>query len=659
MGSGITVTDVLGRGGVLSRRLEGFRERPQQLEMARAAARAFREGGTLLAEAPTGVGKSLAYLVPALLELVDRGRRVVVSTHTIALQEQLLNSDLPLLGGCLPVEFVALKAVGRGNYLSRRRLADALTHAPTLLSGDRQAQRLQLLAGWAERSTEGTLQDLGERPGDVWDLVRSEADNCLGRRCPTYGTCFFHEARRRLESAHVIVANHALYFSDLRLREEDAGVLPDHDALILDEAHHVEHVAAEHFGLDVSRRMLEHYLSRLSARGRGLGVLHRLRNGPHGGAVALVDDLRGAVREFFGGVEAWLARNPAARMREPGVVRDVLSGPLLELARLLAEEVTPADEREAVELESQVLRARGLGESVRALLAVDDPGLVYFVEQDPGGRDTALVARPLEVAPILEERLFQRLPTVVLTSATLGVGPGEDGLGYAAGRLGCGDAERLVLGSPFRFEERVEVHVPASLPLPDEEGYPRAAAEAIAAYVRRTRGGAFVLFTSYRSLEAVHGLLAGPLGAEGYSVLKQGGSLDRRRMLELFRGDGNAVLFGTDSFWEGVDVPGPPLRLVVLARLPFPVPTLPLNAARAEELRKRGRNPFREFSLPEALIRFRQGFGRLIRTEEDEGLVVCLDRRVLERAYGRWFQVAVPSCPWITAPPPGRPAPGP
>ena len=652
--------DVLSAGGVLSRRLPGFRERPQQVEMARDVAACMETGGVLLVEAPTGVGKSFAYLVPALLEMVAQGRRVVISTRTIALQDQLLRKDLPLLDACLPVEVTAEKAMGRANYPSLRRLHAALADAPLLLREDADVQALRRLEAWVGTTREGAIQELEPHPGRAWEDVRSEVDNCLGRRCPEHDRCFYQSARRRLQNADVIVTNHALYFTDLALKKHDLGILPEHDALILDEAHHVEQVAAEHFGLELSRRTVFHIARRL-AGGRGAaGWLQRFRDDRAATALERVGEIRDAARVFFDSLAGWLAGQPGGngRMRERDPVPDTLSRPLERLGDALgAVADTLESDGERAELEAWALRAKGLAAETRALLAMEDPELVHFVESGSEGRDLALVARPVDVAPILARELYPRVRSVVLTSATLASGPPPAGLVHAALRLGCPQAAQVVLGSPFDHASQVEIHVPAGLPLPDQPGHGQAVARAVVHYARESGGGVFVLFTSYRALDACHAAAAPDLEAAGLTVLRQGGGLDRRVLLERFRSDGRAVLFGADSFWEGVDVPGPALRTVIITRLPFPVPDLPLNQARAERLRAEGRNPFQTLHLPEAILRFRQGFGRLMRQEDDEGTVVCLDRRILERSYGARFRRALPTCPWSEPDLPGvRPA---
>ena len=645
-----TIQDVLGRGGVLSRRLDGYRERKQQLDMADAIADAFQRSAHLMAEAPTGTGKSLAYLVPAVLGPVSQGRKVVIATHTIALQDQLVEKDLPLLAASLPIEFTVAKALGRTNYLGLRRLGLALADAPTLVADDPRTAALTRIRHWSELIDEGRRQQLDPpASSEIWDLVQSESDNCLGPRCGTYKDCFYWGARRRLETADIIVTNHALYCTDIMLRRLDSGLLPEHDVLIIDEAHHFERVASDHFGLEISRRGMRWFLRRLTGGRMSPGLIGRLGGEGVEGVRTLLLRLAVTSDGFFDSIDVWFAAQPGGngRYRQPYIVEDTLSPPLAELADRLE---GLADEQEkpevAVEVSAFGQRALGMATMVRSLLAVDDPDMVYFVERDPTRRATRVAARPLDVAPTLETELFDRVQSVIVTSATLASGRDPKDLGYTAGRLGCTGSDHLVLDSPFDLPRLVEVHVPEDVPLPDEADHDAKAADATLRYIRRAQGGAFLLFTSYRALEASWRRLAAPLGEMGLLVLRQGDAMDRAAMLRRFREDGNAVLFGTDSFWHGVDVPGPALRLVVVGRLPFPVPTTPLNEARAEQLRREGDDPFTSFALPEAVIRWRQGFGRLVRTEDDEGVIVCLDRRILLRPYGARFREAVGAVPW-------------
>lgn len=646
-----SIEDVLGSGGILSRRLDGFRERPQQLKMAEAVSQALNDDAHLVVEAPTGVGKSLAYLAPVLIDAVAQGKRVVISTHTIALQDQLLEKDIPLLAACLPIEFTVTKALGRNNYVGLRRLALAMERVPDLIADDPEAIALRRISNWVDHADEGRRQELDPPPHPaLWDQVQSETDNCLGHRCSTFKQCYYQMARRRLQTANVIVTNHALYCTDLMLRQMDAGLLPEHDVLIVDEAHHLERTAQDHFGLGVSRRGMRHFVRRLIG-GRGTQGLLKRVEGEDGvdAAMALARKVADSSQRFFDAIERWCASRPGSngRYREPGLWEDVLSADLAALADKL-EILSDAQERDELRVEVQAFAARALFQctTVRALLAVDDPDLVYFVERDPVRRHIELAARPLDVAPLLERDLFDKMKTVVLTSATLAVGKEAGDLAFFTKRLGASGARELVLDSPFDYARLVEVHVPRDLPLPDDDDFDQRAAEISLRYIFRSGGGAFLLFTSYRALEAAWRRLAGPLRERGLLALKQGDAMDRATMLKRFRADGNAVLFGTESFWHGVDVPGPALRLVVIFRLPFPVPSLPMNEARSERLRRQGDNPFPSFFLPEAVIRFRQGCGRLVRTEDDEGLIVCLDRRIIDKSYGRRFRDALEDARW-------------
>lgn len=651
--SGITAVQILGQSGVLSRRLQGFRERPQQLAMADAVTEALRAKRHLLVEAPTGVGKSLGYLVPALLELSQNRKKVVVTTHTIALQEQLLEKDLPLLASCLPIEFVAQKAMGRSNYLGLRRLDLALMENSGLFSDDDPLGReLDRISKGVEGFGEGRRQELKPEPNpEAWELVQSESDNCLGKACRQYDSCFFQSARRRWQNADILVANHALYVLDLALRQQNLAILPDHDAVIIDEAHTFEQVAAEHLGIEVSRRAVLHLIGRVAGRRGVPGVVQRLAAGFHDRAVALCDRVRVACLGFFDAVAEWQtsSSNENGRMRAPQIVPDGLSEPLTALAEELTElSLRLPNEEARIEVEAFAGRASQFAAAVQKVLAMEDKDSVYYTEE-AAGRNPKIVARPLEVGKLLSTLLFRRMSTVVLTSATLSTQRSERGLQYAARRLGLENPTLLLLDSPFQYENRVEMHVPKGLPNPGDPGFEIKAASAIASYVRRTNGGAFILGTSFKMLESLAQLLQPELAAMGLRVLRQGQDLGRSELLRQFREDGNAVLFGADSFWQGVDVPGSALRLVILVRLPFPVPTLPYHEARAERLTQQGGSPFRDYFLPEALIKFRQGFGRLVRTEEDEGLVVCLDPRVLGKSYGTAFKNAIPKIPWIVS----------
>lgn len=643
--------DVFGSEGVLSRRLEGFRRRDGQIRMADAVAETFKEGRRLLVEAPTGTGKSLAYLAPAILGPVAEGQRVVISTHTINLQEQLIEKDLPLLAACLPVEFSAQKALGRRNYLGLRRLGVAMAQAPLLADDDPDVRSLKRLAQWSRSTLEGRFVELDPLPaGSVLDDVQSEADNCLGRRCEHYKECFYQSARRRLETADIIVTNHALLVIDAQLKRIDRGVLPDYEVLVVDEAHHLAHVAADHLGLEVDRRQVMRLLSRLFGRGRRPGQIRRLLGEGAASFEERAALLRGRAGAFFDRLDAWRAESGGSngRVREPQFVEDLIGPGFLDLGRALrgaAEEATRPEA--AVELEGWAGRALAVGEATSELLSMEDREAVTWVESEPERGRTRLMARPLDVSEALQEDLFGPRHAVVGTSATLAAGGDESGLVPIRKSLGLGaGGHDLVLPSPFDLERQVRAFVAHGIPEPSEPEHAATLREWIMAAVSHVRGGAFVLFTSYQALDGAWRRLVDPLEAMGLVVLKQSSGVDRAAMLRRFREDGNAVLFGTESFWEGVDVPGSALRLVILTRLPFPVPTTPFNEARSERCRNRGGDPFRDLSLPEAIVRFRQGCGRLIRTESDEGMLLCLDPRMARKGYGARFSRAVAPVAW-------------
>jgi ATP-dependent DNA helicase DinG len=649
-------TSILGPAGKIARRLPSYEHRSQQLEMARAVTSAIERPGHLVVEAGTGVGKSFAYLVPAILAAVHDKKRVVVSTHTIALQEQLLNKDIPFLQSVMGEEFTAVLVKGRSNYISLRRLNVAIQRQGAIFQRVEESDQLSTMRMWSARTTDGSRADLSFRPfPSVWEAVQSEDGNCLGRDCPTHKDCFFYRARRRVQHANILIVNHALLATDLALREAgDFGILPKYDVVILDEAHTFEAVAGQHLGLQISSLGVDIRLSRLYNERNGKGLLGFKK------LDAAIDQLkrtRTAADDFFARIEDWHHRQPAnfnGRVRKPISMPEILPEELRRLGSAIHEGAQKFDQpEERIELDSADMRCRALADEISAWLRQAESANVYWVELENKSRARIkLASAPLDVGPKLRSMLFDRVPTCVLTSATVCVGspPKFD---FIKSRLGLTCAESLALGSPFDYARQVTVHLPKNLPDPADsaDSFERGAIRAIAHYLEQTQGKAFVLFTSYKMLDAAARALTPWLARRNIALFAQSDGMPRSKMVEAFKADVNSVIFGADTFWQGVDVPGEALSNVIITRLPFSVPSHPLLEARLEDIRQRGGSPFVEYQVPEAVIKLKQGFGRLIRTKTDRGIVVILDPRVLTKPYGRTFLNSLPKCPQIVEAP--------
>jgi len=636
------VPEFLGKDGVIGRRLPDYEERPEQLQFAAAVERALQQGRHLVAEAGTGIGKSFAYLLPAVLHAdAHQGEGpVIVSTRTIALQEQLERKDLPFLHAVLPFEWSSVTAVGRNNYLCQRRMHLAEREQHLFESPDKHAQ-LRAIVDWSLVTKEGTRMDLPAPPlPEVWDEVQAEHGNCLNRACKHYDGCHWQRARRRLQTAQVLVVNHALYFADLALRMAGAAYLPAHRVVIFDEAHHLERVATESLGLRVSAATVGWHLRRLHPR-RSERSLLRQHGTPQ--ALLLLEELRQCNDGFFLLLGERLHGSDGL-----GLGDEVLDEPLVRPLLALAQEVTACAARAQqvdvkMELTARATGLDGLAMLIKQLCAPPKTTtpLVRWLER--GKSSAVLCGAPLVVADLLREQLFSSGVTAVLTSATLGPGDDQE-FAWLRSQLGLDErVDTLRLGSPFDYQRAVELVLEEGMPEPgrDDAAFRQQVGERTLRHVLDNGGRALVLCTSWQQVRALAVTLREPLALAGIELLVQG-EAPLRTLLQKKRDEPTSVLVGTDSLWEGIDVRGEALTLVVVARLPFQSPGHPLTKARLRAITDRGGDAFLEHSLPEAILRFRQGFGRLIRSQKDRGKVVILDPRARTRPYGRRFLAALP-----------------
>lgn len=690
---------VLAPGGGLDQGSESYEDRPGQRAMLAAIVDRFNHGGVEIVEAGTGTGKSLAYLLPAVRWAQQNQERTVISTNTINLQEQLASKDVPLVESLLgEVSWALVK--GRGNYVSIRRARLAAESQSSLFDDDR-SEEIQSLLDWIHSTEDGSLSDLGFSPAsDTWDEVRSDPDICLRARCPHFQQCFYQQARRRAAAADVLIVNHHLLFTDLAVRRATgnythSAVLPAYQRVVLDEAHNAEDAATSHLGVEITRAGLFRALSRLDRRGRGIltaiddavrgsdagaELRERLENTVRPALSTARAEIEGMIErlEPFVGDGTGAVRLGEAEGVEPAANEDISERLRATLSSLGTLERRLADLRTRLEIEEELsdrlegrlldLRSveRRIASTIHGLRLVLAPGdearwYVRWLETRGAGkrRNLVLAAAPIELGDVLRESLFTKAETTVLTSATLTTRKKFD---FLRGRLGITvddvahedtplEVSERIVRSPFDFARQAVLGVVTDLPSVggSDHAFDTRSADVLADFARMTDGGLFGLFTSYAALRRVAGALR-DAGVDGEWPLFVQGEVDRHRLLSRFVDSGRGILLGTSSFWEGVDVPGDPLRGLLIQKLPFRVPTEPITAARMEAIERRGRDPFQNFMLPHAALRLKQGFGRLIRSQADRGAVVLLDDRILTKRYGRYLRDSLPDAPLVKGP---------
>ncbi|HTO94253.1 MAG TPA: helicase C-terminal domain-containing protein [Bacteroidota bacterium] len=643
-----TVEGIFSPGGALARR-EGFELRPQQAAMASAVGSALEERAHLIVEAPTGIGKTLGYLIPALLYAARTGRKAVISTHTKNLQEQLVQKDFPIARAVSGGKAAVAILKGRRNYLCSTRLEHAVASAPALFDESGAAQ-IARIREWSLHTHDGDAEELPFTPrADVWDAVCSEQGLCSSSVCGSH--CFFQRARQKAKEAPVVVTNHALFFSLMGVSGPGEGFLFPDDFVIFDEAHTLEAVAGAGIGIRISHRQVILAIHKIHHTGSTKGLLPRRKRK----APSLAARAEAAADEFFAlagtvarGLGAGSGRERASRseirIRNPHLVADGLTDHLVALEAVVRETEEDTDDMfRRQELAAARTSVQAIRSGVSAFLEQSDPALTYWVEvSSGGGAHVTLCAAPSDVGAVLGPRLFRDGTSVVMTSATLSVG---GSLSYFESRVGAAGVRELILDSPFDHARQMRIAIAGDIPEPENEAYAGALPAWIMKSIERTQGKALVLFTNASTMRAVAAEVADEFAARGLTLMVQGLDGQRHRLLEEFKRDVHSVLFGLDSFWMGVDVPGEALEHVVITRLPFAVPNHPLIEARLEEITARGGNSFMEYTLPEAILKFKQGAGRLIRTKTDRGIITILDARVLRKSYGRAFLASLPRCP--------------
>ncbi len=640
------VIDILGSDGVISRALENYESRPQQLKMAEAICESIESEKHLLVEAGTGVGKSLAYLVPFIIYATENDKKVIVSTNTKTLQQQLYEKDLPFLKRSLGIEFEYALCLGTENYLCVRHLHSEFTH--DLFDTDTQRNDAKRIIEWSSKTNSGVKSELGFIPIDeVWDKVCRESDLCLGSKCSYKNNCFYKNAKKHERSSHILITNHALFFTNLA---SGGLVLPQFHAIVFDEGQTLEDVATSYLGYEISNAKIKYLFDSIYNPKTEKGILLKFKHQKDkvNAIKKYLEESRIGSIHFFEEIsKKFGTKNEVKRIRTKNIIFNYLEEPLSRLAdsmKKLLEDVK-SEEEEAL-VRAYVKKCISLKASLSFILTLIDDNYVYWVEvfEKRGGVKYSLFASPIQIAEELNKQLFDKIRPIILTSATLSTNNNFD---FIRSRLGINECGELLLGSPFNYKENVLLYLVKKIadPSDDFEEFQKQALAHIREVIDIMQGRTFILFTNYKMLKTIYDELK--LNYKNINLLKQGDQ-PRYDLLGNFKRNMNSVLLGTNTFWQGVDVPGKALECVVITKLPFSVPDDPMTEARMELIESRNGNPFLEYQVPQAIMLFKQGFGRLIRTKSDRGIVAVLDPRVTTRYYGKSFLNVLPKCKYTS-----------
>jgi len=697
------LSDLLKPGGIVSKKLQNYEFREGQLKMMENIVEGFNNNKIQIIEAGTGIGKTLAYLIPAVYWSIENEERCIISTNTINLQEQIINKDIPFLKEVLDVNFKAVLIKGRNNYLCLRKVEAEEREMPTLIVSE-EKEELKLLLDWAGGTSTGDKSELTILPkSEIWERVRCEADTCLRVKCPYYQKCFLLKARREAALSNLLIINHHLLFADLHIRSElgqfsDIAVLPPYSRIIIDEAHHIEEVATDYFGIEVSRGGIIRLLGRIYSErrtGESKGLLSILRTKlilkskgklkskisplisdiekdiiPQRNKLAeLTDDIFLLISKMIPETNGKTTENRKRRIKEDinnldiwknKIVPDIFTfqkdlknfsnklKKLRESIESLQHSIYKEFEDRLIELKAQTGRIEELSERLQRIFISEEPDRVKWIETEEltYGKRIAVFSVPLNISSELEETLFKHFKTIIMTSATLTV---NNSFEYIKKRIGLTEIEpyrysESIIPSSFDYPNQVMIGIPVDLPSPDHRDFVENINRIIFRSVSLSKGRAFILFTSYKMLNNSFQKLEELLSKNLNIISLKQGDYNRSYLLDYFRKDISSVLFATDSFWEGVDVEGSSLESIIIVKLPFRVPTDPVIEARTEDIEKRGGNAFLEYSLPLAVIKLKQGFGRLIRRKTDRGFILILDKRIIEKYYGKIFLNSLPQC---------------